>query len=94
MLLAAIKTMRFRTGYIGKWHLGTLMRAVDGKTQGPANVDYERPLKIGKRTAKYRSEFAFCDSFLFAAIGDLPAVLGVTLEPGVGEQRGNVGAGW
>ncbi|HSG69645.1 MAG TPA: sulfatase-like hydrolase/transferase, partial [Planctomycetaceae bacterium] len=37
----------YRTGYIGKWHLGTIMPTTDGKTQGPANVDYTKPLEIG-----------------------------------------------
>ena len=37
----------YRTGYIGKWHLGTLMRTKDGKNQGIDNVDYEKPLAVG-----------------------------------------------
>ncbi len=37
----------YRTGYVGKWHLGTLMQTTDGENQGPDNVDYDRPLKVG-----------------------------------------------
>ena len=37
----------YRTGYVGKWHLGTKMQTVDGKNQGPKNVDYTKPLTIG-----------------------------------------------
>ena len=37
----------YRTGYVGKWHLGTLMPTTDGKPQGPDNVDYTKPLEIG-----------------------------------------------
>ncbi|MCH2379855.1 MAG: arylsulfatase, partial [Pedosphaera sp.] len=37
----------YRTGYVGKWHLGTLMQTKDGKVQGLTNVDFTKPLKIG-----------------------------------------------
>ena len=37
----------YRTGYVGKWHLGTLMQTTDGRNQGTENVDYDRPLEIG-----------------------------------------------
>ena len=37
----------YRTGYIGKWHLGTVMTTLDGKVQGANNVDYSQPLKVG-----------------------------------------------
>ena len=39
----------YRTGYIGKWHLGTIMTTKDGKVQNETNVDYEKPLRVGKR---------------------------------------------
>ena len=42
-----LKRAGYRTGYVGKWHLGTLMHTKDGKNQGVDNVDYERPLKVG-----------------------------------------------
>ncbi len=37
----------YRTGYVGKWHLGTVMTTKDGKTQNERNVDYTKPLKVG-----------------------------------------------
>ena len=37
----------YRTGYIGKWHLGTLMRTTDGGNQGPDNADHTQPLDVG-----------------------------------------------
>lgn len=37
----------YKTGYIGKWHLGTVMTTKDGKVQGETNVDYRKPLKVG-----------------------------------------------
>ena len=37
----------YRTGYVGKWHLGTRMTRKDGKTQGPANTDFTKPIQIG-----------------------------------------------
>ncbi|MEM7231595.1 MAG: arylsulfatase, partial [Planctomycetota bacterium] len=36
----------YRRGYVGKWHLGTVMQTTDGKNQGPRNVDYSKPLKV------------------------------------------------
>ena len=42
-----LKAARYRTGYVGKWHLGTRMVTKDGKVQGPTNVDYSKPLKVG-----------------------------------------------
>jgi arylsulfatase A len=48
----------YHTGYIGKWHLGTIMTTLDGKNQGPANVDYTKPLKYGP------VQFGFDDSFI------------------------------
>ncbi len=37
----------YRTGYVGKWHLGTVMQTTDGLNQGPDNVDYDLPLEVG-----------------------------------------------
>lgn len=55
----------YRTGYVGKWHLGTLMRTKDGKNQGPANVDYESPLKIGP------NDYGFDYSFILPGSLDM-----------------------
>jgi len=46
-LARMLRSQGYRTGYVGKWHLGTLMTTTDGKVQGLKNVDYTRPLKIG-----------------------------------------------
>ena len=38
----------YLTGYVGKWHLGTVMARLDTtKIQGIGNVDFTRPLEIG-----------------------------------------------
>lgn len=37
----------YRTGYVGKWHLGTKMTTLDGKVQNETNVDYSKPLIAG-----------------------------------------------
>ena len=42
-----LKSAGYRTGYVGKWHLGTLMQTTDGQNQGLTNVDYKKSLKIG-----------------------------------------------
>ena len=55
----------YRTGYVGKWHLGTQMRTKDGKTQGPDNVDYTKPLKIGP------PQYGFDDSFILPGSLDM-----------------------
>lgn len=44
---AMFKESGYSTCYIGKWHLGTRMETIDGKTQGPENVDFAKPLKHG-----------------------------------------------
>lgn len=55
----------YRTGYVGKWHLGTLMQTTDGKNQGLENVDYERPLKIGP------NDYGFDYSFILPGSLDM-----------------------
>lgn len=55
----------YRTSYIGKWHLGTLMTTKDGKTQGETNVDYHKPLKIGP------AQFGFDYSFILPGSLDM-----------------------
>jgi arylsulfatase A-like enzyme len=60
-----LKQAGYRTGYVGKWHLGTLMQTKDGKTQGLDNVDYEKPLKIGP------PQYGFDDSFILPGSLDM-----------------------
>jgi arylsulfatase A len=37
----------YRTGYVGKWHLGTEMTTLDSNVQNEKNVDFTQPLKVG-----------------------------------------------
>ncbi len=70
----------YRTGYIGKWHLGTLMRTKDGRNQGLENVDYDKPLEIGP------NDYGFDYSFILPGSLDMyPYVFARN-----GHFRGNV----
>ncbi|MDE0262854.1 MAG: arylsulfatase [Bryobacterales bacterium] len=60
-----LKRAGYRTGYVGKWHLGTLMHTKDGKNQGVDNVDYERPLRVGP------NDFGFDYSFILPGSLDM-----------------------
>lgn len=51
------KTARYRTGYVGKWHLGTVMTTKDGKVQNEKNVDYTKPIKVGPRQHGFDHSF-------------------------------------
>jgi arylsulfatase A len=55
----------YKTGYIGKWHLGTEMTTKDGKVQGETNVDYNKPLKVGP------PQFGFDYSFILPGSLDM-----------------------
>ena len=55
----------YHTAYIGKWHLGTRMQTTDGKSQGPNNVDYTKPVTVGP------SDYGFDDSFILPASLDM-----------------------
>jgi len=55
----------YHSGYVGKWHLGTLMSTKDGEIQGETNVDYHQPLKIGP------VEFGFDYSFILPGSLDM-----------------------
>lgn len=55
----------YRTGYVGKWHLGTRMATTDGKPQGIGNVDFGKPLRVGP------PEHGFDDSFILPGSLDM-----------------------
>ncbi len=60
-----MKSAGYKTGYVGKWHLGTRMRTTDGKPQGPTNVDYGKPLEIGP------AQYGFDESFILPGSLDM-----------------------
>ena len=64
-LASMMKQAGYRTSYVGKWHLGTLMQTKDGKTQDIDNVDYTKPLKIGP------PQYGFDDSFILPGSLDM-----------------------
>ena len=55
----------YRTGYVGKWHLGTTMATLDGKSQGLTNVDFSKPLIYGP------NQFGFDESFILPGSLDM-----------------------
>ena len=55
----------YRTGYVGKWHLGTVMPTTDGKTQGPTNVDYTKPLVVSP------NDYGFDETFILPGSLDM-----------------------
>jgi arylsulfatase A-like enzyme len=59
------KRAEYGTGYVGKWHLGTIMTTVDGKTQGLTNVDFKKPLTYGP------VQFGFDHSFILPGSLDM-----------------------
>ncbi|NQU22506.1 MAG: arylsulfatase [Candidatus Nealsonbacteria bacterium] len=60
-----MRKIGYRTGYVGKWHLGTRMPTTDGKPQGLENVDYTRPLEIGP------PQYGFDHSFILPGSLDM-----------------------
>ena len=55
----------YETGYVGKWHLGTLMDTYDDKIQNIGTVDYSKPIKVGPKT------FGFTHSFILPGSLDM-----------------------
>lgn len=60
-----LKRAGYQTGYVGKWHLGTTMTTLDGKSQGLNNVDFTKPLKYGP------VQFGFDESFILPGSLDM-----------------------
>lgn len=59
------QSVGYRTGYVGKWHLGTVMTTKDGKVQNKTNVDFSKPLKVGPQ------QYGFDDSFILPGSLDM-----------------------
>ena len=59
------RTANYKTGYIGKWHLGTVMTTKDGKVQNEKNVDYTKPIKVGP------VQYGFDESFILPGSLDM-----------------------
>ncbi len=64
-LATMMRDAGYRTGYVGKWHLGTRMQTQDGKPQGPTNVDYGKPLTVGP------AQYGFDESFILPGSLDM-----------------------
>lgn len=55
----------YRTGYVGKWHLGTRMATRDGRVQGPENTDFTQPIRTGPQ------DYGFDDCFFLPGSLDM-----------------------
>jgi len=59
------KRAGYGTGDVGKWHLGTIMVTLDGKTQGLTHVDFKNPLTYGP------GQFSFDYNFILPGSLDM-----------------------
>lgn len=60
-----LKSAGHRTGYVGKWHLGTTMKTVNGGVQQSNNVDFTQPLLAGP------NDFGFDETFILPGSLDM-----------------------
>jgi arylsulfatase A-like enzyme len=80
-----LRGAEYRTGYVGKWHLGTRMATRDGKVQGLSNVDYSKPITVGP------VQHGFDESFILPGSLDMypyAYVRNNTWQGEVSEQKG------
>lgn len=80
-----LKAAGYRTGYVGKWHLGTEMTTTNDQVQGPDNVDYKKPVKFGPKEYGFDSSFILpgsLDMFPYAYVKDGSWVGNVTAQKG------------
>ena len=80
-----IKAAGYRTGYVGKWHLGLEMATTDGEVQGPGNVEYSKPVRFGPHD--YGFDFSWIlpgslDMFPYAYLKNGSWVGNVTAQKG------------
>lgn len=76
----------YRTGYVGKWHLGTKMPTTDGKVQGPDNVDFTKPLLVSP------NDYGFDETFILP--GSLDMFPYVFIKNGVFQGEVTAQKGW
>ncbi|MBD3675048.1 MAG: arylsulfatase [Planctomycetaceae bacterium] len=81
-----MKNAGYRTGYIGKWHLGTIMPTTDGKVQGPENVDFTKPLVVSP------NDYGFDQTFILP--GSLDMFPYVFIKNGVFQGSVTAQKGW
>lgn len=80
-----LRSAGYRTGYVGKWHLGLEMTTTNDKVQGPDNVDYSKPVRSGPKDFGFDFSFILpgsLDMFPYAFVKDGSWVGNVTAQKG------------
>ncbi len=75
----------YATGYIGKWHLGTLMQTTDGKVQGSENTDFTKPLQVAP------PQYGFDTSFILPGSLDMYPYVFIRNQEFVGDVTAQKG---